>query len=46
MFKMQPVEFKKVFNLIKLWQCAGERAPHKSLLFLNALGSLKRGDPS
>jgi hypothetical protein len=46
MFKLQPVEFKKAFNLIGLWQCAGKRAPHKPLLILNALGSLKRGGPS
>ncbi len=45
MFKPQPEELKQVINQIKMWQRAGERAPHKPLLLLYALGRLSRGEP-
>jgi putative restriction endonuclease len=45
MLKPQPEELKQAINQIKMWQRAGERAPHKPLLLLYALGRLSRGEP-
>ena len=42
---MQPEELKQAIQKIKMWQRSGERAPHKPLLLLYALGRLARGEP-
>lgn len=42
---MQPSDLKQAINSIKKWQRSGERAPHKPLLLLYALGRLARGEP-
>ena len=42
---MQPEELKKAIQTIKMWQRGGERAPHKPLLLLYALGRLTRNEP-
>jgi len=42
---MQPEELKQAFQRIKMWQRGGERAPHKPLLLLYALGRIARGEP-
>lgn len=42
---MQPEELKQAIQKIKMWQRSGERAPHKPLLLLYALGRLSRGEP-
>ncbi len=42
---MQPEELKQAIQKIKMWQRGGERAPHKPLLLLYALGRLTRGEP-
>jgi putative restriction endonuclease len=42
---MQPDELREKLNTIKMWQRGGERAPHKPLLLLYALGRLTRGEP-
>jgi putative restriction endonuclease len=42
---MQPEELKQAIQKIKMWQRGGERAPHKPLLLLYALGRLARGEP-
>jgi len=42
---MQPEELKQAIQNIKMWQRSGERAPHKPLLLLYALGRLSRGEP-
>ena len=38
-------ELKKLVEQIRMWQRGGERAPHKPLLILYALGRLARGEP-
>jgi putative restriction endonuclease len=43
MLKLQPEDLKQAISQIKMWQRAGERAPHKPLLLLYALGRLKTG---
>jgi putative restriction endonuclease len=42
---MQREELKQAIQKIKMWQRDGERAPHKSLLLLFALGRLIRDEP-
>ena len=42
---MQPKDLKQRVQKIKIWQRGGERAPHKPLLILYALGRLSRGEP-
>lgn len=42
---MDSVELKSRVNKIKMWQRGGERAPHKPLLILYALGRLTRNEP-
>ena len=42
---MQREELKQASQKIKMWQRDGERAPHKSLLLLFALGRLTRDEP-
>ncbi|MDW7730389.1 MAG: HNH endonuclease [Bacillota bacterium] len=42
---MQITELKEKLSKIKMWQRGGERAPHKPLLLLYALGRLARGEP-
>jgi len=44
-YLMQPEELKQAIQKIKMWQRGGERAPHKPLLLLYALGRLTRGEP-
>ena len=41
---MTPDEILKAFDNIRVWQRGGQRAPHKPLLILMALGSLARGE--
>lgn len=38
-------ELKNLIEQIRMWQRGGERAPHKPLLILYALGRLTRGEP-
>jgi putative restriction endonuclease len=42
---MQPNKLREKLNSIKMWQRGGERAPHKPLLLLYALGRLTHGEP-
>lgn len=42
---MTPDEIKSLFNTITVWRRGGERAPHKPLLALYAIGRLLRGEP-
>ena len=42
---MQPEDLKHAVQKIKIWQRGDERAPHKPLLILYALGRLSRGEP-
>ena len=42
---MQPEELKEAIRKLKMWQRGGERAPHKPLLLLYALGRLSRSEP-
>ena len=42
---MQTAELKEKLSKIKIWQRGDERAPHKPLLILYALGRLSRGEP-
>jgi putative restriction endonuclease len=42
---MGPGELKEKISKIKIWQRSGERAPHKPLLLLYALGRLSRNEP-
>ena len=42
---MEPCKLKQVIQSIRIWQRNGERAPHKPLLLLYALGRLTRGEP-
>ncbi len=41
---MHPEELKEAIQNIKTWKRSGERAPHKPLLILYALGCLIRGE--
>jgi putative restriction endonuclease len=38
-------EIREKFNSITLWKRGGERAPHKPLLALYAIGRVLRGEP-
>ena len=38
-------ELKRRFDKISVWRRAGQRAPHKPLLVLYALGRMLRGEP-
>ena len=38
-------EIRERFSTITVWKRAGERAPHKPLLALYAIGRLLRGEP-
>lgn len=42
---MTPDEIKERFNTLTQWKRGGERAPHKPLLALYAIGRLLRGEP-
>jgi putative restriction endonuclease len=42
---MDPGELKEKISKIKIWQRNGERAPHKPLLLLYALGRISRNEP-
>jgi len=42
---MQPYEVKELIRDITVWKRGGQRAPHKPLLLLYALGRLMRGEP-
>lgn len=43
---MKPEELKEKISKLKMWQRDGQRAPHKPLLLLYALGRLSRGEPA
>src|SRR5688500_2713079 len=40
---MQPAANEELFNRIKVWRRSGEKAPHKPLLLLYALGRYQNG---
>jgi putative restriction endonuclease len=40
-----PTEIKEKFDAITVWKRGGERAPHKPLLALYAIGRALRGEP-
>jgi putative restriction endonuclease len=40
---MNPDEIRERFNSITVWKRGGERAPHKPLLALYAIGRVLRG---
>ena len=42
---MTPTEIKEKFDAITVWKRGGERAPHKPLLALYAIGRALRGEP-
>ncbi len=42
---MNAEELRKLFSNINTWKRNGERAPHKPLLILYALGRLDRKEP-
>ncbi|OPL12253.1 MAG: restriction endonuclease [Firmicutes bacterium ML8_F2] len=42
---MQAEELNRIIEGLRIWQRGDERAPHKPLLILFALGRLVRGDP-
>jgi putative restriction endonuclease len=42
---MSPDEIRERFNSITVWKRGGERAPHKPLLALYAIGRVLRGEP-
>jgi len=42
---MQPEDLKLAVQKIKVWQRGVQRAPHKPLLLLYALGRVSRGEP-
>lgn len=42
---MSPDEIRERFNTLTQWKRGGERAPHKPLLALYAIGRLLRGEP-
>jgi len=42
---MNPDELKQAISGIRTWRRSGERAPHKPLLILYALGRFARGEP-
>lgn len=42
---MNAEELKNLFSNINTWKRNGERAPHKPLLILSALGRLDRKEP-
>ena len=42
---MKPEKLKRTIANLKIWQRGGQRAPHKPLLILYALGRLTRGEP-
>ena len=42
---MNSEEFKERFNNLTVWKRGGERAPHKPLLALYAIGRALRGEP-
>jgi putative restriction endonuclease len=42
---MTPDEIRDRFNSINVWNRGGERAPHKPLLGLYAIGRLLCGEP-
>ena len=42
---MTPDEIRDRFNSITVWKRGGERAPHKPLLALYAIGRVLRGEP-
>jgi putative restriction endonuclease len=42
---MTPDEIREKFNSITVWKRGGERAPHKPLLALYAIGRVLRGEP-
>jgi putative restriction endonuclease len=42
---MTPDEIRERFNSITVWKRGGERAPHKPLLALYAIGRVLRGEP-
>ncbi|MDY6826605.1 MAG: hypothetical protein SVV67_05440 [Bacillota bacterium] len=44
-FFMQAEKLKNIIEGLRIWQRRDERAPHKPLLILFALGRLVRGDP-
>jgi len=41
---MQPDELREAVANIKMWQRGDQRAPHKPLLLLYALGRLSQGE--
>ncbi len=41
---MQAESLKQVINNLRIWQRGDQRAPHKPLLFLYALGRVSRGE--
>jgi len=42
---MTPTEIRRSFARLNVWSRGGERAPHKALLVLHALGCLQRREP-
>lgn len=42
---MTPEQLKKIFSELKTWKRGGERAPHKPLLLLYALGRINNKEP-
>ena len=42
---MQAESLKQVINNLRIWQRGDQRAPHKPLLLLYALGRVSRGEP-
>jgi putative restriction endonuclease len=43
--RVTPTEIKEKFDAITVWTRGGERAPHKPLLALYAIGRALRGEP-
>ena len=42
---MHPDELRKIIQNLRIWQRGDQRAPHKPLLLLYALGRVSRGEP-
>ena len=42
---MEGADLEGAFSRLNVWRCGGERAPHKPLLALYALGRCARGEP-
>jgi len=42
---MQAESLKQAINNLRIWQRGDQRAPHKPLLLLYALGQVSRGEP-